>query len=134
MRKAITVLAAVAALTFVLAGNLAAKESPKTPSKQVILQVDGMTCTGCEAKVERALQEVEGVQKVDADYRTGRVVVRTDGKVSKEKLEKAVEQTGFEVVDKHDAGSEHSKDCHDKQRKDCEKKGGCCKDHGDGSI
>ena len=133
MKKAITVLAAVAALAFVLAGSLAAKESPTAASKQVILQVDGMTCTGCEAKVERALQKVEGVREVDADYKTGRVVVRTNGEVSKEKLEKAVEQTGFKVVDKHGAGSEHSKGCHDKQHKGCEKKGGCCKEHGDKS-
>ena len=119
MRRGATVLAAGAAFALLVAANLAAKDMPKSTAERVVLQVEGMTCTGCEAKVERALEKIEGVQSVSADYKTGKVVVRTKGKVDKAALRKAVDKTGFKVVDK--PGADHSK----VKYKDC-KGSGCC--------
>ncbi|NOZ56106.1 MAG: heavy-metal-associated domain-containing protein [Calditrichaeota bacterium] len=119
MRRGATVLAAAVVFAFLMAGNLVAKDSPKGAAEKIVLQVEGMTCTGCEAKVERALQKIEGVQSVDADYKTGKVVVQVKGKVDKEALRKAVDKTGFKVVDKPGMGGTKAK------HKDC-KGDGCC--------
>lgn len=42
------------------------------------VQVEGMTCTGCEQRIETALGRVYGVREVAADHRTGQVRVRFD--------------------------------------------------------
>lgn len=44
--------------------------------KTLVLQVDGMTCTGCEQRIGTVLRRVEGVREVAADRTTGRVEVR----------------------------------------------------------
>ncbi len=39
----------------------------------VVIMVEGMTCGGCETTVERTLNEIEGIIKVSANYKTGQV-------------------------------------------------------------
>ena len=41
----------------------------------VELAVKGMTCTGCEERIQGAVGEVEGVEAVDADHQEGTVSV-----------------------------------------------------------
>jgi copper chaperone len=47
-------------------------------AETVNLQVDGMTCTGCEQRIGTALRRVDGVREVAADHTSGRVRVRFD--------------------------------------------------------
>jgi copper chaperone len=49
-----------------------------TVAETVTVQVDGMTCTGCEQRIGNALRRVDGVREVAADYTSGRVQVRFD--------------------------------------------------------
>jgi len=42
------------------------------------IEVDGMSCGGCEDRLGAALQRVEGVGSVAADHETGRVRVIFD--------------------------------------------------------
>ncbi|MGQ0575484.1 MAG: heavy-metal-associated domain-containing protein [Pseudonocardia sp.] len=42
------------------------------------LQVEGMTCSGCEQRIGTALRRVDGVREVTADHNTGEVAVRFD--------------------------------------------------------
>lgn len=65
----------------------------------LMLQVSGMSCTGCERRIDAVLRRVEGVRDVVADHGSGRVQVRvgpelTDHTVLAERLDAA----GFEVV------------------------------------
>ncbi len=39
----------------------------------LVLQVDGMSCTGCEQRISTVLRRVDGVREVVADHATGRV-------------------------------------------------------------
>jgi copper chaperone len=64
-----------------------------------ILQVDGMTCGGCEASVTRILNAINGVDGVHASAQTGKVVVDLDEDVPVQMLRAAVEGAGFHVVD-----------------------------------
>ena len=46
----------------------------------VKLKVQGMHCTGCEANINDALVEIEGVIKVKADFKKGEVKVNFNEK------------------------------------------------------
>jgi copper chaperone CopZ len=65
-------------------------------SKTVTLEIKGMTCAMCGAKVENSLKRVEGVTKALVDNKTGKGTVEyNDGKVSQEQILEACNKTGF---------------------------------------
>lgn len=66
----------------------------------VELQVDGMTCAGCEQRVGAVLGRVEGVREVTADHTTGRVQVRIGPELAdRDVLGQRIENAGYEVVE-----------------------------------
>ncbi len=65
--------------------------------KETILKVNGMVCGGCENRVKNALNQLEGISKVEADYNTGIVKVTSSENVKKEQMEEIIEDIGFEV-------------------------------------
>lgn len=67
--------------------------------QRVSLQVTGMSCTGCEQRLGRALGRMQGVSEAKADYRTGLVDVRFDPAVTDTAgLAERVHEVGYEVV------------------------------------
>ncbi len=67
--------------------------------EQVELRVNGMTCTGCEQRIERALAQVDGVVRSHADHRTAQVrVVFDPARTSAEAVHARIGQAGYEVV------------------------------------
>lgn len=66
--------------------------------KQLELKVSGMTCTGCEQRIAKALSRLEGVVRSTANHQTGRVrVVFDTARTSEQAVRSAIEQTGYEV-------------------------------------
>jgi copper chaperone len=66
----------------------------------VVLQVSGMTCTGCEQRLGTVLRRVEGVREVRADHTTGRVDVRAGPELAdRSVLGERIENAGFDVVE-----------------------------------
>ena len=61
------------------------------------LTVEGMSCSHCQKAVEKALKEIEGVEKVQVDLEKKEVVVT--GSAAREKLAEAITEAGYEVVD-----------------------------------
>ena len=45
----------------------------------ITMEVSGMMCAHCEARVKKALEAVEGVVSANASHESGTVVVETDG-------------------------------------------------------
>jgi len=63
------------------------------------LDVTGMTCGHCKMSVEGALEQLEGVSKVEVNLNTGEVEVTYDeSKVSLDKMKEAVEDQGYDVA------------------------------------
>ena len=58
--------------------------------------VKGMTCAHCVLSVTEEVSEVPGVEKVDVDLASGRLVVRGD--VTDEAVRAAVSEAGYEVI------------------------------------
>jgi copper chaperone len=62
------------------------------------LQVQGMTCNHCKMAVTNALQELEGVNRVEVHLDKGTVDVDFDEtKVSIHQLKEAIEEQGYDV-------------------------------------
>ena len=66
---------------------------------QVKLNVEGMMCGNCEARLTRVLTVMEGVETVVASHQEGTVVIDFDAtKVNESALKEAVEDAGFDLV------------------------------------
>ena len=48
------------------------------PRKDLLMQVDGMTCDGCAKAVTRTIQRLDPTAKVDVDLEHGRVHAHTN--------------------------------------------------------
>lgn len=62
------------------------------------LTVPGMTCGHCEAAVKGEVGKVRGVEAVDVDLATKRVVVHGAG-IDRAAVVAAIDEAGFEVAD-----------------------------------
>ena len=66
--------------------------------KQKTIIVEGMSCGHCSARVEKALNAMEGVEaKVDLATKT--VAVTLSKEVNNADLKKSVEDAGYEVTE-----------------------------------
>jgi len=61
--------------------------------------VKGMTCASCEEHVKHAVNELEGIVNVKASFEKANAEVEFDNtKTSKEDIEKAINSTGYKVI------------------------------------
>ena len=68
-------------------------------SKTVTLRVPGMTCSACPITVKKALQKVQGVQKVTATFEPKEAVVTfDDSKTTLEQLREATANAGYPSI------------------------------------
>lgn len=69
-------------------------------SETVVMQVYGMSCPLCSANVDKQLLKIPGVQSVNVNLNTGRVLVQVskDNPPAQEKLENAITESGFTLV------------------------------------
>ena len=68
------------------------------PQMEKRIPVSGMTCTGCETRIEGALSALPGVVKARASAKDGSVVVTYDSQKAKpEAFRKAIEDQGYTV-------------------------------------
>lgn len=68
--------------------------------KTVNLKIKGMTCQGCVDKVQSTLKKVDGVSKSEVILASNSAVIVYDAQKTNEKdLRKAVNSTGFKVVE-----------------------------------
>lgn len=65
--------------------------------KEVILKVQGMACEGCENRIQNALKNMEGIEKVVANHKEGTVTVAANETLINDIKEK-IEDLGFIVL------------------------------------
>lgn len=66
--------------------------------KRKTISVTGMACTGCEQNVESAVQNLDGVSRVEADHEADTVDVVLEDRVSDDDVNVAIERAGYDVV------------------------------------
>lgn len=68
-------------------------------TKDVLVNVSGMTCSGCENHIEQAVGRLEGVRVAEASFANGAVMVSYEpGKVTENDIEAAINSTGYKVI------------------------------------
>ena len=63
-----------------------------------ILKVKGMSCQHCVISVTKALSQLEGIKNVQVDLAKGEVRFDNTKQVASNRIEKAIEDAGYEVV------------------------------------
>lgn len=64
---------------------------------EITYRVPGMSCAHCEHAVSSELQQVPGVESVDVELETKRVVVRGE-RLDDQALRAAIEEAGYEAA------------------------------------
>lgn len=62
------------------------------------LDVQGMSCGGCENSVKVAVGDLAGVDAVEADHASGRVRVTSTAPVDLQAIKQAIVEAGFTVA------------------------------------
>ena len=73
------------------------KETKSMAEVTFNMQIEGMMCPHCEARVKKALEAIEGVQEAKVSHQEGSAVVKAASSVTKDELTKAVTDAGYEV-------------------------------------
>lgn len=61
------------------------------------IKVKGMMCEGCENRIKNALFTIDGVEKVEANHKTGLVKVEISKELEINTLKNKIDDIGFEV-------------------------------------
>ena len=64
-------------------------------ARAIALDITGMTCAACSARVEKMLSRVEGVRSAEVNLALERASVEVDGEVAPQALVAAVEKAGY---------------------------------------
>ncbi len=62
-----------------------------------IMKINGMSCEHCQARVEKVLNEIDGVE-AKVELKKNRAVVTLSKEVADQTLSHAVTEAGYEVV------------------------------------
>lgn len=65
---------------------------------EIILNVKGMMCEGCENRIKNVVKNIDGVDEVKADHKTGNVTVLVSKDIDRKKISEAIADIGYEVV------------------------------------
>ena len=61
------------------------------------MKIEGMMCGHCEARVNKALEALPGVESAEVSHEKGEALVHLSGQESDEALKKAVEEQDYSV-------------------------------------
>ena len=97
----------LAAVTLLFACNSQTKSSNDTEAKvqsanpewiEVVLDVEGMTCDGCENAIKAGVESLDGIEVVESSYEEGWTKVKFDQSLtSVEDIEGKITDTGYVV-------------------------------------
>jgi len=65
--------------------------------KEIVLKVEGMACEGCENRIQNAVKNMEGIEKVVANHKEGTVII-VEEEARIEEVKEKIEDIGFKVV------------------------------------
>lgn len=67
--------------------------------KELILNVEGMSCGHCKMAVEKAVSALEGVSSVQVDLTAKKVaIIYNPDKVSEEAIKESITDQGYDVL------------------------------------
>lgn len=101
MKKGLTLLIVVIAGIFFLGCQSANKNQEKSGEAVVVektVHISGMHCDMCEASIEKGINELDGIESVQASWNDSTAIVKYDESVTgMDDIQKAVEKRGYSV-------------------------------------
>ena len=76
----------------------AVQEEKETNTMEKTMEIKGMMCGHCEARVKKALEALPQVDEAAVSYEAGTAVVKLNAEVENDVLKKAVEDQDYEVT------------------------------------
>ena len=73
------------------------KEENRMMTKTI--KIEGMQCNHCKMSVEKALNSIEGVTKVDVSLENKTATIESQKEIENDKIKEVIEEAGFEVKD-----------------------------------
>lgn len=68
--------------------------------KEIVLEVTGMMCSGCENRVQNVIKQIDGIEEVKADFKLGKVIIKVNKEVDINFISQQIEDLGYEVKNK----------------------------------
>lgn len=70
-------------------------------NNKIEIRISGMSCTGCENRVENVLKNIENVKSVNANYNTGIVEIGTNNikNLDIDMIKETLEDLGYDILE-----------------------------------
>ena len=70
-------------------------------NNKIEIRISGMSCTGCENRVENVLKNIENVESVNANYNTGIVELGTNDikNLNIDVIKETLEDLGYDILE-----------------------------------
>ena len=70
-------------------------------NNKIEIKISGMSCTGCENRVENVLKNIENVESVNANYNTGIVEIGTNNikNLDIDMIKETLEDLGYDILE-----------------------------------
>lgn len=70
-------------------------------NNKIEIRISGMSCTGCENRVENVLKNIENVESVNANYNTGIVEIGTNDikNLDINVIKETLEDLGYNILE-----------------------------------
>ena len=70
-------------------------------NNKIEIKISGMSCTGCENRVENVLKTIENVESVNANYNTGIVEIETNNikDLDIDMIKETLEDLGYDILE-----------------------------------
>lgn len=78
--------------------KLKKKKEKENKQMEKTMEIKGMMCGHCEARVKKTLEGIEGVQEAVVSHENGTAVVKMTAEIADDVLKKAVEDQDYEVT------------------------------------
>jgi copper-exporting ATPase len=70
-------------------------------NNKIEIKISGMSCTGCENRVENVLKNIENIESVNANYNTGLVEIETNNikDLDIDMIKETLEDLGYDILE-----------------------------------
>lgn len=70
-------------------------------NNKIEIKISGMSCTGCENRVENILKTIKNVESVNANYNTGIVEIETNNikDLDIDVIKETLEDLGYDILE-----------------------------------
>ena len=70
-------------------------------NNKIEIRISGMSCTGCENRVENVLKNIENVKSVNANYNTGIVEIEINNikNLDIDVIKETLEDLGYDILE-----------------------------------